>query len=125
MKLKFLLLLIYHSLLAQKLVITDPYLRINASGTDPLYTTYTAAMEKSHLYGDKGYKMNYYEDCLPISYSGDQAGMFFLIWKVDQVVITKIGEYHKKPIVTASFPDMAIIEYEPFQGIQVQETFLV
>lgn len=125
MNIKILFFLISYSLFAQKLEIKDEYLKINASGNSPLYTTYTSAMERARLYGDKGYKMNYYEDCLPINYSGDQAGMFYLIWKVDQVVITKIGEYHSKPIVAASFPDMAILEYQPFEGILVQETFFV
>lgn len=113
------------NVLAQSLQVGDEYLKINAKADDPLFTTYTAAMERSRLYGDKGYKMDYYSDCYPVNYSGDQAGRFYCIWKVNQVVVTKIENYHKKPIVTASFPDMAILEYEPFKGIHVQETFFV
>ncbi|MCX6256642.1 MAG: trehalase family glycosidase [Bacteroidia bacterium] len=110
---------------AQKLQISDPYLQIKADGASPLYTTYAAAMERSRMYGDKAYKMDYYSDCSPLSYSNDQAGRMFVIWKVDQVVIDKISEYYSRPVVTVSFPDMAIIEYQPFKGISVQETFLV
>ncbi len=110
---------------AQRLVINDDYLKISAGGNDPLYTTYTASMERSRLYGDKGYKMDYYSDCTPITYSGDEAGKFFSLWKIDQVVVKNIGEYYDKPIVIASFPDMAVIEYSPFQGIKIQETFFV
>ena len=106
-------------------VVSDDYLKIHAGAGDPLYTTYTAAMERSRLYGDKGYKMDYYSDCYPVNYSGDQAGKFYSIWKVNQVVVTSIEDYHKKPVVTASFPDMAILEYEPFKGVHVQETFFV
>jgi hypothetical protein len=50
---------------SQELDISDPWLLIKAEGDDPLYTTYTAAMERSRLYGDKGYKMDYW--------SGDKA----------------------------------------------------
>ncbi len=109
----------------QLLKVSDPYLKIKAAANSPLYTTYTAAMERSRLYGDKGYKMDYYSESLPITYSGDQAGRFFNIWKVDQVVVINKGEFVKRPVVTASFPDMAIMEYQPFSHIDVQETFFV
>lgn len=109
----------------QQLLVKDQYLKFNAAPNSPLYTTYTAAMERSRLYGDKGYKMDYYSESLPVTYSGDQAGRFYNIWKVDQVVIMNTGEFYKKPVVTSSFPDMAIMEHEPFCGIKVQETFFV
>jgi hypothetical protein len=82
-------------------------------------------MPRSRLYGDKAYKMDYYSDCCPVNYSSDHAGSMFCIWKVNEVVIPSISEYFKKPVVTFSFPDMAILEYEPFRGIAVRETFFV
>jgi hypothetical protein len=103
----------------------EDYLRINARAGDPLFTTYTAAMERSRLYGDKGYKMDYYSDCYPLNYSSDQAGRMFSLFEVDQVVVRNTGEYHQKPVVHYSFPDMAVIDYQPFEGILVKETFLV
>ena len=111
--------------LSQPLIISNTYFKISASANDPLYTTYAAAMERSQLYGDKAYKMDYFSDCLPINYSSDQAGKMFCIWKVNGVVIDKISEYYKKPVVIGSFPDMAIIEYEPYPDLAVQETFFV
>ncbi|MFH1197177.1 MAG: trehalase family glycosidase [bacterium] len=113
------------TMFSQQLKVLDPYLIFTSHANDPLYTTYTAAMERSQLYGDKGYKMDYYSDCLPVNYLGDQAGRIYCIWKVDQVVVMNIGEYFEKPVVASSFPDMATMEYSPFQGIQVQETFFV
>lgn len=120
-----LFLIISEPLFAQMLIISDQYLMINASANDPLYTTYAASMNRSKLYEDKAYKMDYYTDCLPITYSGDQAGKLYTLWKIDEVVVLNTGEYDKKPLVKASFPDMAIIEHSPFNGIIVQETFFV
>ncbi len=60
--------------MAQQFKPVEDYVRISARAGDPLYTTYTAAMARSKLYGDKGYKMDYYSDCLPVSYSSDHAG---------------------------------------------------
>src|SRR5512138_3092669 len=126
--------LLYSGLSAILLLAADPgsaqngivdYLRLDASGTDPLYTTYAAAMERSRLYGDKAYKMDYYSDCTPVTYSSDQAGRIYAVWKIDQVVVLRKGEYFSRPVVVYSFPDMAILEYEPFRGIRVRETFLV
>ncbi len=125
MKKIFMILMIASSIIAQQLKVTDPYLTFNAKQNDPLYTTYTAAIERSRLYGDKGYKMDYYSEHLPINYSGDQAERFYCLWKVDQVVVMNSGEFYKKPVVTSSFPDMMIMEYSPFKGIKVQETFFV
>ncbi len=125
MKTTFIILLAAASIFAQQLKVSDPYLTFKAKQNDPLYTTYTAAMERSRLYGDKGYKMDYYSNHLPINYSGDQAGRFYCLWKIDQVVVMNTGEFYEKPVVTSSFPDMIIMEYSPFKGIEVQETFFV
>ncbi|HTX88098.1 MAG TPA: hypothetical protein VMC08_03850, partial [Bacteroidales bacterium] len=113
------------SVTAQSLDVLSKYLRLDARPDDPLYTTYAAAMSRSRLYGDKAYKMDYYSGCRPVTYSSDQAGSMFCIWKVDGVVILNTGEFLSRPVVEYSFPDMAILDYEPFRGISVKETFLV
>ncbi|MFP4470146.1 MAG: hypothetical protein ACLFPE_05660, partial [Bacteroidales bacterium] len=110
---------------SQPVTIDDNFLSIRAGAGDPLYTTYAAAMVRSRLYGDKAYKMDYYSQCLPVSYSSDQSGKIYNIWKINDVVVDKISEFHQPPVVTASFPDMAVMTYEPWPGIEVQETFLV
>ncbi|MCX6307069.1 MAG: trehalase family glycosidase [Bacteroidetes bacterium] len=110
---------------AQQFKPIEDYVRISAQANDPLYTTYAAAMSRSRLYGDKAYKMDYFSDCRPVSYSSDHAGSMFCIWKIDEVVIPTIGEFLVKPAVRFSFPDMAILEYEPIRGIRVKETFFV
>ncbi|MHB9040328.1 MAG: hypothetical protein ACYC4T_06700, partial [Melioribacteraceae bacterium] len=104
-------LLLTTQLFAQELKVSDSNLTFKAEQNDPLYTTYTAAMERSKLYGDKGYKMDYYSEHSPISYSGDQAGKFYCVWKIDQVVVMNTGEFYEKPVVTSSFPDLMIMEY--------------
>jgi len=109
----------------QNLKPVEDYLRLDAQTDDPLYTTYAAAMKRSRLYGDKAYFMDYFSDCKPVTYSSDQAGSMFCLWKVDDVVVRNIGEYFTRPKVLFSFPDMAILEYEPFRGIHVRETFFV
>ncbi|BDD05827.1 hypothetical protein AUTU_33100 [Aureibacter tunicatorum] len=113
------------SILAQEIKVNDPFLQIEAGITDPLFTTYAASMERSRLYGDKAYKMVHYKLNEPIHYESDQAGRIANLWVVDQLVIDEVGKFYKKPVVKASFPDMMTMEYSPYPGIDVQETFLV
>ena len=119
------LLLLSLNVFPQQFRAVEDYLRINAAQDDPLYTTYAAAMGRSRLYGDRAYKMDYYSCCLPQNYSSDHAGTISNLWKIDQVVVSRMSEYFKKPVVSFSFPDMAVTEYEPFRGIHVTETFFV
>lgn len=105
--------------------VDDPYLRLQAEGDDPLFTTYAAAIARSRLYADKAYFMDYFTSNKPITYSSQYAGELSVIWRINQVVVDKISDFTKPPVVVASFPDMAILEYEPFNGLEVQEVFFV
>ena len=108
-----------------QVTIKDDYLIINAKGNDPLFTTYAAAMSRSRFFADKAYFMDYFTSDKPITYSSQYAGELAVIWKVNNIVVSRIRDFIKKPVVIASFPDMAILEYEPFEGLKVQETFFV
>lgn len=112
-------------LASQGLTVGDPYLLISADGTDPVYTTYTAAMERSQLYGDKGYKMDHYSMDEPLHYFSDKGGRIFTLWEVNDVVVDKMADLHSRPVAKASFSDMVLLEYELWPGIEVAETFMV
>lgn len=105
--------------------VNDDYLVINAGANSPLYTTYTAAMERSRLYGDKGYKMVYDDPYGPLRYGSEIGGRFFSLWEINSVVVDHTGDFYQKPVVKASFPDMAILDYQPWPGLKVQEVFFV
>jgi hypothetical protein len=117
--------LIYLAIQAQPVLINDPYLTLAGAPGDPVYTTYTAPMARSRLYGDKGYKLTYSSAALPHHYESDKSGKIFCLWKVNQVVVPNTLEYFSPPSVEASFPDMVVLNYEPWPGIKVQETFIV
>lgn len=121
----FVLLLIPLQVISQDLILSDNYLEIKANGRDPLYTTYTAALERARMYSDKGYKMDYYSGSEPLNYSSDKAGRIYSLWKVDKLVVSEMNAYAKEPVVYASFPDMVILDYSPFDGIDVREVFWV
>ncbi len=105
--------------------VNDPFLRIHAGATDPLFTTYAAPMERSRLFADKAYFMDYFTSDRPITYSSQYAGDLSVIWKVNNVVISRTRDFAVPPAVRASFPDLVILEYQPFAGLEVQEVFCV
>jgi len=105
--------------------VSDPYLVLNAHANDALFTTYAASKDRSRFFADKAYFMDYFSPSKPITYSSQFAGDWSVIWKVNNVVISRIRDFAVKPEVVASFPDMAVLKYEPFAGLKVQETFFV
>ncbi len=108
-----------------QVTVHDPFLKIHATAGDPLFTTYAAAPERSRFFADKAYFMNYFTPDKPITYSSQYAGEFTVVWKINNIVVSKTRDFYKPPVVVASFPDMAVLQYEPFQGLHVQETFFV
>jgi hypothetical protein len=108
-----------------QVTVTDPYLRISANDDDPLFTTYAASMERSRFFADKAYFMDYFSSGRPITYTSQYAGDVAAVWKVDNIVVSTIAEFYRRPVVVASFPDIAVLAYEPFRGLNVQEVFLV
>jgi hypothetical protein len=113
------------SLVKAQLKVSDDYLILNAKADDPLFTTYAAAIERSRFFADKAYFLDYFTPDRPITYQSQYAGDWMVIWKVNNMVIDEIAEFIEKPVVISSFPDMAILEYEPFKGLKVQEVFFV
>ena len=113
------------TLLHAQVQIQDTYLRLDAAADDPLFTTYAAAPERSRFFADKAYFMNYFTPDKPITYSSQYAGEWATIWKINNVVIQQTRDFVRPPVVVASFPDMAILEYAPFVGLEVQEVFWV
>ncbi len=111
--------------LSAQVKINDDYLIINAKGDDPLFTTYAASMERSRFFADKAYFMDYFSAQKPLTYSSQYSGELAVVWKINNMVISKKENFAKQPVVIASFPDMAILEYELFEGLHVQETFFV
>ena len=109
--------------LTAQVVVSDSYLKLNAKASDPLFTNYAAAPSRSRFFADKSYFMEYFTPDKPITYSSQYAGDVTVIWKINNMVISKTRDFFVPPVVVASFPDMAILEYEPFKGLKVQEVF--
>lgn len=113
------------SLLSQSLTSVSTYVRLNAKAGDPLFTSYSATPSRSKFPDAMTYKADYYSDSCPVTYTGKRGGKMFSYWKIDDTEIRNKSDYYKRPVVTYSFPDMMIMEYQLIKGIHVKETFFV
>ena len=121
----FILLIVPITLFSQSLTSVDRYLRIAASAHDPIYTTYSATISRTTFPEAIAYKMDYYTDSSPVTFTGNRSGKMYSFWKIDDTLVRNTGEYYKKPVVIYSFPDMMVMEYQPVKEIHVRETFFV
>ena len=89
----------------------------------PLYTTYAAAQERSEYILDQGYTFSYDNDHLGADFITDTGGDIGLAFKNGDKTVYKTAEMHKPPVISASYPDMVIYSFEPFEGIEVAAAF--
>lgn len=103
-----------------------PYLsNLQATANSPIYTTYTAAMERSEYALDEGYEMMFYNPKRGIEFTTDTGGDIALGFKINDKWVYKIEDMYKAPIITLSYPDMVTYQYYPIEGLRADVTFLV
>lgn len=98
---------------------------LSVTENDPIYTTYNAAMNRSEYIINEGYQFVWYDPAKGLSFETKQAGEIGLIFKMNDIVLYKLQQYYKKPVITASYSDLVKFYYYPFRNIKVEEFFLV
>ncbi len=96
---------------------------LNVGPHDPLYTTYAAPLGRSEYFSDAAYHLNYYTPEIGVTYSSQKSGDFALGWRLGKIVAIASKDFYKPPIIHRSYTDLVELEYWPFTGIQVRETF--
>ncbi|HSD64139.1 MAG TPA: hypothetical protein VLB50_10085, partial [Ignavibacteriaceae bacterium] len=98
---------------------------LSVKENDPIYTTYNAALSRSQYIINEGYQFIWYDQQKGMNFETKQAGNLGLIFRKDDVVISKLQQFYKKPIITASYSDLVKFYYYPFKEVKVEEYFLV
>jgi len=96
---------------------------LRAGANTPLFCSYIAPFEKSDYFVDEGYHLVYYNNAMPLKLVNESSGEFSLVFKLGNVTVGKIDDYFQKPVVTLSYPDMVILEAEPFVGLKITLKF--
>jgi len=98
---------------------------LNSGNSDPVYTTYAAAMERSEYKVNQAYHFDWYDRNKSITFESKQGGNLSAYFKMDNRIKTKIEEFHKRPVITLSYPDMVKFNFSPYKNINIEGTFLV
>lgn len=98
---------------------------LNASGDSPIYTTYAAHMERSEFTLDEGYELIFNDPKRGIEFTTDTGGDICLGFEFEDKWVQIIDDFHIKPIITKSYPDLVEMHFYPVEDIKVNLFFLV
>ena len=98
---------------------------LHATADSPLFTTYAAAKARSEFALDEGYHFTYYDTTKGVDFTTDTAGDWDLAFIRGADFVYRLDDLYRKPVITASYPDMVRYHYSPFKNLQVNGTFFV
>lgn len=114
------------TLLALPCLAQKPYLsNLRADAGFPVYATYAAPMERSNFVLDEGYEFRFYADSLGADFTTDTGGDIGLGFRIGDRWIYRVRDMYKKPVITATYPDMVRYEFYPVKDIRVEAFFAV
>lgn len=104
----------------------QPFLSsLNANRHSPLYATYAAAMERSSFLLDKGYHFAFYDSTKPLSFLNESAGEWGFAFRMDEKTVSRPQEMAREVGISASYPDLVLSSFSPFDEVEVRSAFLV
>jgi hypothetical protein len=98
---------------------------LQATETDPIYTTYVANTERSEFIIDQGYQFVWYIPDKGVNFETDKAGNLQLAFKIEPNFKYLLKHFYKKPTITASYSDLVKYFYYPYENIKCDAFFLV
>lgn len=96
---------------------------VKALSGSPLFSSYLAPYERSDYFVDEGYHLVYYGERQPLKLINESSGEMMLAFKLGEVLAYEVGDYFGKPVVTTSYPDLFMLEAEPFLGLKIKMKF--
>ncbi|MBK7212771.1 MAG: hypothetical protein IPH88_05650 [Bacteroidales bacterium] len=95
------------------------------SVSDPIFTTYAAATERSDYKTDQAYELMWTDPEKAFGLKSRDGGEIGLCFSIGQQNIIGIGEYYKPPVISASYSDMMKASFQPVSGLKVDASFCV
>jgi hypothetical protein len=103
-----------------------PFLsNLRAVHSSPLYTTYAAAMERAEFTLDKGYHFVFYDTTRGADFVNESGGDICLAFTKGGKYVHAVKDMYKPPVITMSYPDLAVYTFFPFKEVEVTVTFFV
>jgi Mannosylglycerate hydrolase MGH1-like glycoside hydrolase domain len=94
-----------------------------AGAADPVFTTYAAPLARSEYLVDEGWHLRFDDSSQPLALSSDTAGEWGIGFELDGVVLYRVGDYDRLPVVRQSYASLARFDFAPFHGLSIDATF--
>lgn len=98
---------------------------LSAGKSDPIYTTYAAARERSNFVLDEGYEFIFDKGSLGVGFNTDTGGELGFGFLIGNQWVYKTSDFHQPPAIKASFPDQVFFSFSPFAGVSANSTLWV
>lgn len=98
---------------------------LQATHTQPVYTTYAAPIGRSEYILNQAYHLRWYDRTKSFAFESRQGGSISFAFRKGKSLKTRLEEFHQWPVVTASYPDLVKFNCLPFQDISVEVSFIV
>ena len=99
--------------------------RLEAGANDPIFTTYAAPLARSEYLVDEGWHLRFHDSSRPLALTSDSAGDWGIGFELDGVVLYRVGDYDRLPVVHQSYASLARFGLAPFRLVSVDATFAV
>ena len=96
---------------------------LEAARNDPVFTTYAAPLQRSQYKIDQGYEFLWYDPEKNVCFQSKDGGTIGVVFAKAEVLRSRLAEYFKEPIITASYNDMVKYFYYPFKDVRVNVFF--
>lgn len=112
--------------LTHNIFIAQNYLsNLNATKSDPVYTTYAAPIERANYKLDQAYSLSWFDPEKPIGFESKDGGNIYYGFKINNTIRYQLKDFYKEPVITASYSDLVKLYFYPFKNIRVEGVFIV
>jgi len=86
---------------------------LDATKSDPIYTTYAAHLSRSEFVIDEGYQFVWYDPLRGLIFDTDNGGSLSFAIKLNGSLRYLVGDFAEEPVIRSSFSDLVRFSFRP------------
>jgi hypothetical protein len=98
---------------------------LHCSKEDAVYTVYAASLERSDYTIDQAYSLSWLDPEKWVGFESKDGGGFGLGFMIDSIIVGKLKQCYREPVITISYPDLVKFYYYPRKDIRLEVFFAV
>jgi len=97
---------------------------LDATKSDPVYTTYAAHISRSEYVIDEGYQFVWYDSLRGLIFDTDNGGSLSFAIKLNGSLRYFLGAFAEEPIISSSYSDLVTFSFRPFPALYAEGQFV-